>query len=96
MASKGNHLKSWRIEIKPSAEKQYLKLDKKTRQRIKGALLDLEKEEKPLFHPRVRCLTGKLKGDYRMRVGDWRVLFTPVKEKKVLHVYAILPRGDAY
>jgi len=24
------------------------------------------------------------------------VLFTPVKEKKVLHVYAILPRGDAY
>ena len=30
---------SWKIEIKPTAEKSYLKLDKKTRKRIKKALL---------------------------------------------------------
>lgn len=89
-------MKTWRIEIKPLAEKRYLRLDKKTRQRIKGALKDLEKEETPLFHPSVRPLTGKLKGDFRMRVGDWRVLFTPDKEAKVLYVYAIIPRGDGY
>ena len=89
-------MKSWRIEIKPSAEKQYLKLDRKTRQRIKDALRSLEEEETPLLHPRVRPLTGKLKGDYRVRVGGWRVLFTPHRDSKVLHVYAILPRGDAY
>jgi mRNA interferase RelE/StbE len=89
-------LKSWRIEIKPSAEKQYLKLDRKTRQRIKDALRTLEEEENPLLHPRVRPLTGKLKGDYRVRVGDWRLLFTPDRDAGVLHVYAILPRGDAY
>ena len=89
-------MKSWRIEIKPSAEKQYLKLDRKTRQRIKDALRGLEEEETPLLHPRVRPLTGKLKGDYRVRVGGWRVLFTPHWDSKVLHVYAILPRGDAY
>ena len=87
---------SWRIEIKPSAEKQYLKLDKTTRQRIKETLRDLENAEQPLLHPRVRPLTGKLKGDYRVRVGSWRVLFTPHRESKLLHVYAILPRGDAY
>ena len=28
---------SWRIEVKPSAEKQYLKLDRPTRRRIKHA-----------------------------------------------------------
>ena len=89
-------MKSWRIEIKPSAEKQYLKLDRKTRQRIKGALRSLEEEETPLLNPRVRPLTGKLKGDYRVRVGGWRVLFTPCRDSRVLHVYAILPRGDAY
>lgn len=87
---------SWRIEIKPSAEKQYLKLDKNTRQRIKTALKDLEEQEAPLFHPNVRALSGKLKGDFRMRVGEWRVLFTPERENNTLHVYAILPRGDAY
>ena len=89
-------MKSWRIEIKPSAEKQYLKLDRKTRQRIKDALRDLEEEENPLLHPRVRPLTGKLKGEYRLRVGGWRLLFTPDRDAAVLHVYAILPRGDAY
>ncbi len=87
---------SWRIEVKPSAEKQYLKLDRPARRRIKAILLDLEKAEQPLLHPRARPLTGRLKGDYRIRVGSWRVLVTPDREARVLHVYAILPRGNAY
>jgi mRNA interferase RelE/StbE len=87
---------SWRIEVKPAAEKQYLKLDKAGKQRIQNALLELERAENPLLHHSVRNLTGRLKGDYRLRVGDWRVLFTPDRDEKVIHVYAILPRGDAY
>jgi mRNA-degrading endonuclease RelE of RelBE toxin-antitoxin system len=87
---------SWRIEVKPSAEKQYLKLDRTTRHRIKQTLLDLKTTEQPLLHPRVRPLTGRLKGDYRVRIGGWRVLLTPDHESRVLHIYAILPRGDGY
>ena len=87
---------SWRIEIKPAAEKQYLKLDSATRRRIKESLRDLENADRPLLQPRVRPLTGKLKGDYRVRVGGWRILLTPERESKVLYVYAILPRGDTY
>ncbi len=89
-------MKTWRIRITPSAEKQYLKLDKKTRLRIKNALLELKEEKNPLFHVNVRPLAGKLKGDYRIRIGDWRALFTPDRETKTLHIYAILPRGGAY
>ena len=87
---------SWKIEVKPTAEKSYLKLDKRTRRRIKESLLELEKSENPLIHPNVRPLIGKLRGDYRLRVGGWRVLFTPDKNQKIIYVYAILPRGDAY
>ena len=87
---------SWKIEVKPTAEKSYLKLDKRTRRRIKESLLELEKSENPLMHPKVRPLIGKLRGDYRLRVGGWRVLFTPDKDQKIIYVYAILPRGDAY
>jgi mRNA interferase RelE/StbE len=87
---------SWRIEVKPSAERQYLKLDKPTRRRIRDALRELERAEQPLLHPRVRPLTGSLKGDYRVRVGGWRLLFTPDRESRILHIYAVLPRGDAY
>lgn len=87
---------NWKIEVKPTAEKQYLRLDKKTRNRIKKALLELEQEENPLFHNNVKPLTGQLHGDYRLRVGDWRLLFTPDKKEKIIYIYAILPRGDAY
>ncbi len=87
---------SWKIEVKPTAEKYYLKLDKNTRNRIKKALQELEKEENPLFHRNVKPLTGQLHGDYRLRIGDLRLLFTPDKNKKIISIYAILPRGDAY
>ena len=87
---------SWKIEIKPGAEKQYLKLDKKTRKKIKESLLDLEEQNNPFIYKNVRPLTGELKGDYRLRVGRWRILFTPDKQSEILFVYAILPRSDTY
>jgi mRNA interferase RelE/StbE len=87
---------SWRIEVKPSAEKQYRKLDRTTRRRIREALRALEEAPEPLVHGRVRPLTGRLKGDYRVRIGGWRVLLTPDREARILHVYAILPRSAAY
>lgn len=87
---------SWKIEIKPNAEKHYLRLDKKTKKRIKDALMKLEKEDNPFIWSNVKALTGELKGDFRLRVGNWRVLFTPNEKHKILHVYAILPRGKAY
>lgn len=87
---------NWKIEIKPTAEKSYHKLAKRTRKRIKETLLKLEESNNPLLQENVRALTGQLKGDYRLRVGDWRILFTPDKQQKIIYVYAILPRGQAY
>jgi mRNA interferase RelE/StbE len=87
---------SWTVEVKPAAEKQYHKLDKKTRARILDALRDLESLQNPFQHNDVRPPTGELKGDWRLRVGEWRVLITPHAETQILHVYAILPRGGAY
>ena len=89
-------MQNWKIEVKPTAEKSYLRLDKPTLRRIKRALEKLEQRENPLLERNVRPLTGRLRGDYRLRVGDWRVLFTPIKEEKLIYVYAILPRGETY
>lgn len=87
---------SWRIEVKPSAEKQYLKLDRKTRGKIRKALARLQGSESFALQPHVKALSGKLRGDYRLRVGEWRVLFQPDKSGRILHVYAIIPRGKGY
>ena len=86
---------NWKVEVKPTAEKAYLRL-KITRKRIRAALGDLEGLQNPFIDKNVRPLTGRLHGDYRLRVGKWRVLFAPDKENHLLCVYAILPRGDAY
>jgi mRNA interferase RelE/StbE len=87
---------SWTIEIKPSAEKSYHKLTSETKRRIRQALEKIEQAKDPFSHPGVKTLVGPLKGDYRVRVGDWRILFTPDHDNKILHVYAILPRASAY
>ncbi len=87
---------TWRIEVKPSAHKHYLKLDSTTRRRIRESLYQLESYKRPLAHPRMRPLMGRLKGRYRVRVGNWRILIRPDREHRTLHVYAILPRGAAY
>lgn len=87
---------TWKVEIKPNAEKQYLKLDAAVKRRIKRALIELERIENPLLYSDVRPLTGRLKGDYRVRVGKWRVLFTPDKEERIIRACAIIPRGAAY
>ena len=87
---------SWTVEVKPTAEKYYLRLDNKTRIRVRKALEDLEASDEPATSPNVRALTGKLLGDYRLRVGKWRMLFSLDRPQKMIYVYAILPRGDAY
>ena len=86
----------WKIEIKPAAEKQYSRLDKTTRKRIKRALEELVNQENPLMHHDVRPLTGQLQGDYRVRAGGWGLLLTPEKERSIIHVYAVFPRGNSY
>lgn len=87
---------SWKVEVKPSAEKQYRKLDKKTRIRVLDALRELEGTQNPLQHRGMRPLTGELRGDWRLRVGELRVMITPQEMSKTMMVYAILPRGSAY
>jgi len=87
---------NWKIEVKPNALKQYAKLDTSTKKRIKNALIELENSDNPFTYTNVKNLSGELKGDYRLRVGDWRLLFTPDKLSQMLYIYAILPRGDAY
>ncbi len=87
---------NWTIELKPSAEKSYRKLSKDMRKRVRDALMQLEQSNDPFHHPGVKALLGSLKGDYRLRIGDWRILFTPDLEQKMIYVYAIIPRGNAY
>jgi|SaaInl4_135m_RNA_FD_contig_71_218687_length_651_multi_2_in_0_out_0_2 mRNA interferase RelE/StbE len=86
----------WKIELKPTAAKSYQKLEPQLRVRIKASLADLQNTSDPLRAKGVKALVGNLKGDYRIRLGEWRALFTPHTKEGILYVYAILPRSKAY
>lgn len=86
---------SWKIEYKPTAEKQYRNLDKKIRKKIKKALRDLEDAQNPELLTNVRAQTVTLYGDYWLSIDKWRVLFTPHKEKEIILIFGIIPEDDA-
>ncbi|MCM1217198.1 MAG: type II toxin-antitoxin system RelE/ParE family toxin [Lachnospiraceae bacterium] len=74
------------IEYKRKAVKYIESCDRNTQQRLKAAI------EKLPFGD-IKKLTG-LENDYRLRVGDLRVLFTKENDKIIIN--AVIPRGQAY
>jgi mRNA interferase RelE/StbE len=87
---------SWSIKVSSIAEKYFKKLDKKRKRNIKERLLALSRQQNPLENIQVKPLTGELKGFYRQRIGDYRIIFALLEEEKVIAVVNIFPRGNAY
>lgn len=80
------------VTITERAARYVNKLDKSVQQQLKGALSRL------YDFPDVTNIK-QLKGRprrYRMRVGDWRIIFTVDWEKDTLIVVTIAHRKDAY
>lgn len=75
-----------KIEYKKKAVKYINSCDKNTKNRLKSSI------EKLPFGD-IKRLSG-LENEYRLRVGDLRVLFT--KENEIIIINDILPRGQAY
>lgn len=80
---KGRILK---IEYSKEAGKQISTLDKIMKQRVKKAIEKLPDGD-------IRKLAG-FKNDYRLRVGDYRILFS--KSGDTITIKDVLPRGQVY
>ncbi|HEY8394945.1 MAG TPA: type II toxin-antitoxin system RelE/ParE family toxin [Thermaerobacter sp.] len=85
----------WRIVVSKEAEKTLRRLDRSTRLRLRDAIDRLAEGPHPAPGRDVRPLQGH-PGLYRLRVGDWRVLFAVEEAEQALLVLAIRPRGQAY
>jgi len=80
------------IEIAPAAERAMKKLSADSRRRIFKALLSLEQDPRP--HG-VKKLSGDL-DIYRIRVGDYRVVYQVRDAVLVVVVVKIGHRRDVY
>ncbi len=85
---------TWEIILTRPAEKAYDRSGRTKKMRLESCFADLEKD--PLYGHSIKPLVGKLKGLYRYRIGDLRVIYRLIKESKIVEIIAILPRGNAY
>jgi mRNA interferase RelE/StbE len=84
----------WEIVLTKPSEKVYDKSPSDIRKRIDECFNALE--QNPLHGNNIKALTGKLKGLYRYRFGDWRIIYRLNMKLRFVDVIAILSRSDAY
>ena len=82
---------SWTVEVQRPAEKELAALPLQARERVASALRAMEDD--PFLHG-VKKL--KARDGYRVRVGDYRILFTVNRAARLVRVGAIGHRKDVY
>jgi len=82
---------NYRIEVRPAALKALRKVHPNDRARIHGAIALLARDPRP---PGARALQGR--DGFRVRIGDYRVLYTIQDDVLLIVVVALGHRRDVY
>ncbi len=83
---------TYRVQVTPTAAREFKRLDHQTRTRVRSALTGLADEPRP---PGAKKLTGS-KADWRLRVGDYRILYEVDDPAGTVMVWRITHRREAY
>jgi mRNA interferase RelE/StbE len=81
----------YRIELRPAAVRALRDLDPPVSHRIHGAIAMLAHDPRP---PAARALRGR--PGYRVRVGDYRILYTVADDVLLVVVVTLGHRRDVY
>lgn len=84
-------MSTYRVEVRPAASRSLRKLDPEIRPRIQGAIELLAQDPRP---PASRPLRGR--PGYRVRVGDYRIIYTVADDVLLVVVVALGHRREIY
>ena len=86
---------AWRVEFLPAADKVFGKLDRQQQRRIRQFI---EKRIEPAEDSRQlgEGYTGPLKGYWKYRIGDYRLVCDIQEQTKTVLVVAIGDRKEVY
>ncbi|HEX4400062.1 MAG TPA: type II toxin-antitoxin system RelE/ParE family toxin [Galbitalea sp.] len=84
-------MSAYRIELLPAASRALRKLDTPVRLRIQAAIVLLGQDPRP---PASRALRGR--SGFRVRVGDYRVIYTIDHDVLVIVVVTLGHRRELY
>lgn len=82
---------TYRIELRPAAVRALKKLDPPISRRIQGAITLLAEDPRP---PAARSLRGR--PGLRVRVGDYRIIYTAADDVLLIVVVTLGHRRDVY
>lgn len=82
---------TYRVDIRPAAVRALRKVDHQDRPRIQAAIALLAQDPRP---PGARALRGR--DGYRVRVGDYRILYTVDDGVLVVVVVTLGHRREVY
>ena len=82
----------WRLELSREATRALLRMPSEQALRIRARLSDLVRD--PYHAPNVKKLTEH--PGFRLRVGDWRVVYLLDQDRIVIQVIRIAQRGEVY
>jgi mRNA interferase RelE/StbE len=80
------------VEFSRDAVKALMRMPRDQALRIRRKIDELARD--PYNAPNVKKLTEH--PGFRLRVGDWRVVYLLIEERVVIHVVRIAPRGEVY
>jgi mRNA interferase RelE/StbE len=81
----------YRLEISHIAHKQIEALSPRLAQRINEAIAELANEPRPVGAKKLAGIEG-----YRIRLGDYRILYRVNDESRLIIVYRVKHRREAY
>ncbi|MGH3382997.1 MAG: type II toxin-antitoxin system RelE family toxin [Nocardioidaceae bacterium] len=84
-------MSEYRIELRPAAVRALRKLDPQVRRRVQGAIALLAHDPRP---PGARALQGR--PGLRVRVGDYRIIYTVDNDVLLVVVVRLGHRRDVY
>lgn len=85
---------TFEIQFTEEADTHYNRLDSNMRRRVDAAIDTLM--QNPFFGPNIQKLKGRYAGQYRYRVGSYRIFYTIDTQGYQCIVIGIHPRGRAY
>jgi len=83
---------AYRIAFTPAAQRQFAALDPPTRRRVAHRIDALSPAPRP---PGAEILKGG-EGELRIRVGDWRVIYSVQDDELLILVIKVGHRSDVY
>ena len=84
---------TYSVEVTLQAEEDLARLDKTVAQHIADKINWLSQSIEYIIPA---PLKGKFKGKYKLRVGDWRVIYSFEQSSQIITIYAVRHRREVY